>query len=79
MEARPPIEAVGEIVDVHEPGRLYRVEMPNGYRAYAIIERKGPRIPDGINPLAQSVRVQFSPYDMSKCRIVAWLIEETKH
>lgn len=71
MPERPPIAAVGRIARTHAPGRLYEVEMPNGYRAYAIVEKKGPAAPardvDG-----QEVGVHFSPFDMSKCRIVTW-------
>ncbi|NLT71972.1 MAG: hypothetical protein GXX91_14950 [Verrucomicrobiaceae bacterium] len=73
MAERPPIQAIGRIVEVHEAGRLYRVEMANGYRAYAIIERKGPKPPRDEDPLGQSVTIHFSPFDMSKCRLVAWV------
>lgn len=75
MPERPPIEAVGRIVEVCEPGRLYRVEMANGYRAFAILERKGPPPPDPGTVLGQRARVHFSPFDMGKCRIAAWLAE----
>ncbi len=72
MPERPPIVAVGRIVEVHEPGRLYRVEMPNGYRAYAIVERKGPVLPEGEEAVGRRATLHFSPFDMSKCRLVDW-------
>lgn len=73
MPERPPIQAVGRVVAVLEPDRLYRVEMANGYRAYAVIERKGPRPPAGADPLGFEVALEFSPYDMSRCHLAAWL------
>ena len=70
MPERPPIRATGRITRVHEPDRLYEVEMENGYRAYAILEKKGPR-PHG-EEIDTQVLVDFSPFDMSRCRIVSW-------
>jgi hypothetical protein len=72
MAERSPIEAVGRIVEVHETGHLYQVEMANGYRAYAIVERKGPSLPEGADAMSCRAVVHFSPFDMSKCRIVGW-------
>lgn len=72
MAERPPIEATGRIVQVHEADRLYEVEMANGYRAYAVVERKGPRLPEDEDALGKEVTLHFSPFDMSKCRLVAW-------
>jgi hypothetical protein len=72
MAERPPIQATGQIVEVLEADRLYRVEMANGYRAYAIVERKGPRLPAGEAALGKEVRLLFSPFDMSKCRLADW-------
>ena len=72
MAERPPIQAIGRIVEVLEAGRLYRVEMANGYRAYAIVERKGPRPPLGEDLSGKPVTLHFSPFDMSKCRLVSW-------
>ena len=72
MSERPPIEAIGHIVEEREPGRLYRVQMANGYRAFAVVERKGPRLPEGEDPLGREVALHFSPFDMSKCRLVGW-------
>lgn len=73
MAERPPIVATGRVVETLESGRLYRVEMPNGYRAYAIVERKGPPPSAGMDTLGRVVTLHFSPFDMSKCRIVNWL------
>lgn len=70
MPERPPIRDRGRIVEELEPDRLYRVEMANGYRAYAILEKKGPSPP--AKALDCGVAVDFSPYDMSRCRIVSW-------
>lgn len=72
MAERPPIEAIGRVVQVHEADRLYEVEMANGFRAYAIVEHKGPRPPLGEESLGKEVTLHFSPFDMSKCRLVAW-------
>ncbi|MDF1850809.1 MAG: hypothetical protein P1U85_08250 [Verrucomicrobiales bacterium] len=74
MPERPPIRATGRITRIHEPARLYEVEMENGYRAYAILEKKGPR-PVG-EEIDRQVLVDFSPFDMSRCRIVSWEVEE---
>lgn len=73
MPERPPIQATGRVVEVLEPDRLYFAEMANGYRAYAVIERKGPRLPAEIDPLGRMVSLEFSPYDMSRCHLTAWL------
>lgn len=72
MAERPPIRAQGRITQTHEPQRLFEVEMKNGYRAYAILEKKGPAAPSE-DPVDYEVRVDFSPFDMSRCRVVEWL------
>ncbi len=74
MAERPPIQATGRITQVLEEGRLFQVEMPNGYRAYGILERKGPRIPADADPLSCEVAVEYSPYDMGRCKIVGWKV-----
>lgn len=71
MTERPPIRTQGRITAVHQENRLYEVEMKNGYRTYAILERKGPHQPDG-DPVGQTVIVDFSPFDMSKCKLIEW-------
>ncbi|MEM9283086.1 MAG: hypothetical protein AAGA96_14765 [Verrucomicrobiota bacterium] len=76
MSERPPIRAQGRITQEHEPGRLYEVTMKNGHRAYAVLERKGPTPPMKGESLGVEVTVDYSPYDMSRCRIVAWVEPE---
>jgi len=71
MAERPPIRAQGRITQTHEAARLYEVEMSNGYRAYAILEKKGPQ-PPSEDPSGLAVTVDFSPYEMSRCRVIAW-------
>jgi translation initiation factor IF-1 len=71
MAERPPIRTKGRITRTHQKNRLYEVEMANGYRAYAIIEKKGPAC-SMEDPTGQEVVVDFSPYDMSKCKVVEW-------
>ena len=71
MAERPPIRAQGHITKTHEPTRLFEVEMPNGYRAYAILERKGPT-PPREDPVGIPVTVDLSPFVMSRCRVVEW-------
>jgi len=75
MPERPPIRALGRVVREHRADHLYEVEMPNGYRAYAIAERKGPKPAEsGLgSAIDAAVQVEFSPFDMSRCKIAAWL------
>ena len=72
MAERPPIQATGRVVEVHEADRLYRVEMANGYRAYAVVGRKDPHPPQGEDAIGREVTLHFSPFDMSRCHIAAW-------
>lgn len=74
MPERPPIQAVGRIVEIIEDGRLYRVEMANGYRAYAVIAKEGPRPLEG-GAIGRTVGLEYSPFDMSRCHLVSWLPE----
>lgn len=71
MTERPPISEKGRITAEHDAGRLYEVEMANGYRAYAIVEKRGPK-PEPGDPVGREVEVHFSPFDMSKCKVVGW-------
>ena len=71
MSERPLISGQGRIVTVRESSRLYEVEMHNGYRAMAVVPRDAST-PDEDEAIGQSVAVEFSPYDMSRCRIVSW-------
>ncbi len=71
MSKRPPIFSRGRIVKVREPGRLYEIEMPNGYRALAVLPREIEETPvEEI--VGRAAEVTFSPYDMSRCRIAEW-------
>ncbi|MEX2580364.1 MAG: hypothetical protein WD342_15000 [Verrucomicrobiales bacterium] len=72
MAERPSIQAVGRITRVHEKDRLYEVEMANGFRAYAIRERKGPALSSDAEATEFEVVVDFSPYNMGRCKIVEW-------
>ncbi len=68
---RPQIKGVGEVIEVLDSGRLYRVKMKNEHVAYAVVPKDGP-VSDTDNPGAK-VEVEFSPYDMSRCKIAGWL------
>lgn len=74
MPERPPIQGNGTISLVYEPERLYQVEMPNGYLAYAVIQKAGPHTPEEYvaDAIGAKVVVEFKPYDMSRCKIVGW-------
>lgn len=66
---RPPIIGRGRIVTEHKPGKLYAVEMPNGHRAYAVVYWPKGETPPTFE-IDQEVRVQYSPYDMTRCKII---------
>ena len=70
MSERVPILAQGKIVQILEPGRLFQVEMENSYTAYAVLPKDGPQTAG--EELGQIVEVAYSPYDMSRCKIVRW-------
>ena len=71
MPERPPILGIGIVRAERIVDRLYEIEMPNGYRAMGVVPKAGPRCKGpGID---RRVRVAFSPYDMSRCRIAEWL------
>ncbi|MCB1230959.1 MAG: hypothetical protein KDN19_11860 [Verrucomicrobiae bacterium] len=71
MTERPPLASRGRIVAVREVDRLYEIEMPNGYRALAVLPQEIDR-PPTADPVNLSAEVHFSPYDMSRCRIARW-------
>lgn len=75
MPERPPIQAIGLVAEILEPGRLYRVEMANGYAAYAVLSKLGPR-PESGEAVGHRVGLEFSPFDMSRCHLVSWLPED---
>ncbi len=74
MPERPPIHGNGTISLIYEPERLYQVEMPNGYCAYAVVPKAGPVVPEKYSDdaIGATVMVEFKPYDMSRCKITAW-------
>ena len=77
MPERPPIIGKGIIRSVYEAGRLYQVEMANGYRAYAVVPKAGPQPPEECIAEADGaeVVVEFKPYDMSRCKITEWVLK----
>ena len=74
MSERPPIRAVGRITKVYKEGHLFEVTMSSGYTAYAILERKGPCPPKKVAPVECEVVTEYSPFDMSRCKIVEWQV-----
>jgi len=71
MRERPTPTTRGIIRQIREPQRLFEVEMENGYRALAVLQKNSPSPPP--DPVGQHVEVTFSPYDMSRCKITRWL------
>ncbi|MEM7698896.1 MAG: hypothetical protein AAF236_10870 [Verrucomicrobiota bacterium] len=69
---RPPIRGTGRVIEVLKPNRLYRIEMPNGCLAYAVVEKKGPFLPENQQALDSRVTCDFSPFNMSRCKISCW-------
>ena len=74
MSERHPIRAVGRITKVYKEGHLFEVTMSSGYTAYAILERKGPCPPKEVAPVECEVVTEYSPFDMSRCKIVEWQV-----
>lgn len=70
MEREKPITTSGEILEVLE-NRCYRVSLPNGKVVIGFPSRE-LRSP-GAQPLeaGSRVRLEMTPYDFSKARIVA--------
>jgi hypothetical protein len=71
MPERPAHTAQGIIRRIRDPQRLFEVEMPNGYQSLAVIPKHGPQAPS--SPEGRTVELEFSPYDMSQCKIIRWL------
>lgn len=72
MPERPPILARGVIWHERQPEQLYEIEMPNGHRALAVVPKEGPLPPAGAEPVGMTVTVAFSPFEMSRSRVVSW-------
>lgn len=75
MPERPALKAQGTIRQIRESGRLYEIEMPNGYHALAVLPHNTPSPP--ADPIGQQVDATFSPYDLSSCKITRW-VDQTK-
>lgn len=74
MPERPPITGTGVVRAERVAGRLYEVEMQNGYRVFGVVPKDGPACPEHTDPVGVSVSAAFSPYDLSRCRITSWLV-----
>ncbi len=68
MAREGAIEVEGAIVEVL-PNRMYRVELSNGHRVLAYMAGKA-RLSFARLALGDSVRLEMSPYDLSKGRII---------
>ncbi len=71
MPARPALSSHGFIRKICEAQRLFEIEMPNGYHTLAVLHHNSPACP--LDPIGQKVEVTFSPYDMTRCKIIQWL------
>ena len=67
MAAEPPISSPGIVKEVL-PGTMFRVELPNGKSVLAHISGKMRKHFIRIVP-GDHVRVELSPYDLTKARI----------
>ncbi|MCB1234169.1 MAG: hypothetical protein KDM91_03775 [Verrucomicrobiae bacterium] len=73
MPERPPIRGHGRVVAERIPGRLYEIEMPNGFRTLGIPPKEGfpDRPGDSAASVGDTVAMEFSAYDMSSGRMTA--------
>ena len=69
MARKDAIEAEGRIVEILA-ATLFRVELPNGHRLLAHVSGQR-RLEFERMSLGDSVKVEMSPYDLSKGSIVA--------
>jgi translation initiation factor IF-1 len=69
MARKDAIEAEGRIVEILA-ATLFRVELANGHRLLAHVSGKR-RLAFQRTALGDKVRVEMSPYDMSKGSIMA--------
>lgn len=74
MSERLPIRARGRVTAVYKEEQLFEVTMANGYRSYGVLERKGPRPPCEVAATDCDVIAEYSPFDMSRCKIVEWQV-----
>ena len=68
MSNEPAISVEGKIVSIL-PGTMFRVELPNGQVVLAHISGKMRKRFIRLN-LGDRVKLEMSPYDLSKARIV---------
>ena len=68
MPGNDAIKVEGTIVEVLENG-TYRVELANGHRVLAFVTGKA-RLSFGRLASGEKVRLEMSPYDLSKGRIL---------
>ena len=68
MAREGAIEVEGAIVEVL-PNKMYRVELTNGHRVLAYVTGKA-RLSFAHLAAGDTVRLDMSPYDLSKGRIV---------
>ena len=66
MPARDSLQGQGTITGVLRNG-AYRVELANGHRCVAHLEKKSTAAPPA---LGHTVRLVFHPYDLSRARLV---------
>lgn len=71
MSERPAIIAIGKPIAERTKDRLYEIEMANGHRVVGVVAKLGPRCAGAWNE--HQVEVAFSPFDLSRCRIIDWL------
>lgn len=71
MPERPSILGVGTVIAERTADRLYDIEMANGHRAMGVVPKAGSRCTGKWQ--GRRVKVAFSPFDMSRCRIAEWL------
>ncbi len=71
MSERPPIPGKGQVRATLLERKLYEVEMPNGFRTRAYLTGDSPP-PPSTDLEGETVELEFSPYDMSRGRIVRW-------
>jgi translation initiation factor IF-1 len=69
VASEAPIEAEGKVVEVL-PNSRYRVELANGHRLLAYVSGK-LRLEFVRFAPGDTVTVQMSPYDLSKCCIAS--------
>jgi translation initiation factor IF-1 len=64
----PPITATGTVIDSPKQ-RIYNVSLPNGKIIIGHVPKALEKLHESIKPDAQ-VRLELTPYDFSKGRIV---------